>query len=166
MFYYEVIGTENKKKTGVWHPMIKTPTSEAKEIIVNLLKNKPGEVYTISQIKDEIHLKSKQKMTEGTVSGAIHALTKDRKSGVVNLSRGVYSYDSNAIQKDNDITHLVYNGVFEYKEKLKDVVSDIDIFLLDEKDIPILQGLKKLITDSEKFNEKLIETYGKNINKQ
>jgi len=145
--------------------MIKTPTSEAKEIISNLLQSKPGEGFTISQIKDELSLKAKLKMTEGTVSGAIHALTKDRKSGVVNVSRGVYSYDSNAIQKDNDITHLVYDGVFEYKEKLKGIVSDIDIFLLDEKDIPILQGLNKLITDSEKFNEKLIEAYGKKITK-
>lgn len=145
--------------------MTKTPTLEAKEIIIDLLKGTPEKEFTITEIKEELAQKATMTLTEGTISGALYALTKDTKNGVVNISRGLYSWDSNAIKNELDLTHKLYDGVFESKERLEAVANSIDVLGLEEKDIPILKKMKKLINDLEKFNEELLETYGDKINK-
>lgn len=145
--------------------MTKTPTLEAKEIIIDLLKGTPEKEFTITEIKEELAQKATTTLTEGTISGALYALTKDTKNGVVNISRGLYSWDSNAIKNELDLTHKLYDGVFESKERLEAVANSIDVLGLEEKDIPILKKMKKLINDLEKFNEELLETYGDKINK-
>jgi len=144
--------------------MTKTPTLEAKEIIINLLSSKPGTEITIAEIKEELSQKATMTITEGTTSGALYALTKDTNNGVVNISRGVYSWDPEAIKNDLDLTHKFYDGVLQSKEKLEGVVKSIDVLTLDEKDIPLLKKMKKLISDLDKFNEELLEVYGKKIN--
>lgn len=145
--------------------MTKTPTLEAKEIIIDLLKGTPEKEFTITEIKEELAQKATMTLTEGTISGALYALTKDTKNGVVNISRGLYSWDPNAIKNELDLTHKLYDGVFESKERLEAVANSIDVLGLEEKDIPILKKMKKLINDLEKFNEELLETYGDKINK-
>jgi|GEM_PF-3787984 len=145
--------------------MTKTPTLEAKEIIIDLLKGTPEKEFTITEIKEVLAQKATMTLTEGTISGALYALTKDTKNGVVNISRGLYSWDPDAIKNDLDLTHKLYDGVLESKEKLEAIADSIDVLGLEEKDIPILKKMKKLISNLETFNEELLEAYGNKINK-
>ncbi|MCP3763699.1 hypothetical protein NLX67_15085 [Domibacillus sp. A3M-37] len=146
--------------------MGKTPTSEAKEIILSLLKSEPGKEFTIPEIKKEISLKSTQEITDGTISGSLHSLIKNRKNSVFNVSRGTYSYNPNEIEGEPTLVSKLYGGVVESINKLEDVAKSVDVLLLDEKDIPILQKMKKLINDLESFNNELAKTYSDEINRQ
>lgn len=143
--------------------MAKTPTAETKEIIINLLKTEPGKNFTVSDIKTKIKEKATQSITEGTLSGAIHSLINDRKSGIVNVSRGVYAYDSSALTDESDLTSKLINGVADSIDNLKNIADSINVLELEEEDIPVLQEMKKLISHLEEFNEKLLDTYGRKI---
>lgn len=146
--------------------MTKTPTWEAKEIIINLLKGEPEKEFTIGEIKNELSQKATMMMTEGTISGAIYTLSKDPKCGVVNVSRGVYSWNPTSANDkvEVDLTQRLYEGVDESIDKLEHVANAINVLDIEEKDIPILQKMKTLINDLKKFNEELMETYGSKIN--
>lgn len=143
---------------------MQSPTAEVKEIIVNLLKAKPGMKFSTTEIKEEIYRKATQTITEGVIAGAISTLSKDKRSGIINPIRTIYAYNPQAAEEELDLTHKLYNGVNDSIDTLQNVIKSIDVLELDEKDFPTLRKLKALIGNLESFNEELLETYGKEIN--
>lgn len=141
-----------------------TPTHITKKIILDLLKSNPNKTFTTAQIKDEVKKNSDGDISPGVVSGSLHSLSNDNKSGVTNPSRGYYSYNPDLDEQNSDLTSKIYLGVKTAVDHLLDVKDSIDPFDLDEQDLSVLKDMKKIITDLENFNKKLESTYGNKVN--
>ena len=135
---------------------MQTASAEATKIISDLFEGRPEEVLTIDDIKTELSRKATQSMSKGVLSGVMYKLTKNKMSGIFNINRGQYVYKPNA---ESDLTLEIYAAVDHSLKILKNFVDSVNPLELEEEDIRILKGLKKLITESEALKEDLTETY-------
>jgi len=144
---------------------MQSPTAEVKEIVINLLKGKPEVGFSIAEIKNEVKEKAINEITAGVLAGAIHALNKEKQSGLVNIGRGIYAYNPKSIEKEISVTDTLRYGVDEAIKKLQNALKNIDVLDIDEKDLSNLVIVKKLIRHMEDSSEELLATCGDTLSK-
>lgn len=139
--------------------MMRTRTSEAKQLIVRLLKEGSPKSYSVPQIRDYLEQNASRYMSDGVIAGALYALTQDPNSGIVKRGRGQYAYDPDYIgsSKDNKLTPQIIQIINNAIKEIKVKANDINPLEIEEEDVAVLKKIKNLVKTLERTKVELEE---------
>lgn len=132
------------------------PTTEAKQIFLDLLTSKPNKKIYMSELKKHLFEKASQIMSDGNIAGALYSLSHSTKAGVKNVDRGVYVYIP-TVNVIDELTHDIQEIINDSLLKMKKASKNIDLYKISPNDLPKLENYKELVDYLEKFLESLVE---------